>query len=115
MLINQIFFQQRLGQESNCIIFLTKTTDINGLWCCQKAGGRRKVGAERLSEKEYVHRKRRDQKSFKVILLMGLSNLETQLFAHPPPKTRLSALETMDFIRGPFARCQLGQWQPPGG
>lgn len=107
MLINQIPFQQRLGQESNCTIFLTKTTDINGLWGCQKAGGRRKVGAERLNEKEYVHRKRRDQKSFKVVLLMGLSSLETQLFAHPPPKTRLSALETMGFIRGPFACCRL--------
>lgn len=52
---------------------------------------------------------------FKVVLSMGLSSLETQLFAHPPPKTGLSALETMGFIRGPFACCQLDRWQPPGG
>lgn len=39
MLINQVLFQSRLGQESNCIIFLTKTTDINGLWSARGQDG----------------------------------------------------------------------------
>lgn len=58
MLINQILFQQKLGQENNCTIFLTKTTDINGLWRSQRAGGRKKEGAERLSGREHIHRTR---------------------------------------------------------
>lgn len=41
MLINQILFQQRLGQESNCTILFTTTTDINGLRDGQRAGKRR--------------------------------------------------------------------------
>lgn len=52
MLINQILFQQRLGQESNCTIFLMKTTYINGLCYSQRAGGRRKASTERPSGKE---------------------------------------------------------------
>lgn len=75
MLINQILCQGRLGQESNCTIFLTKTTDINGLWYRQRAGGRRKEGAERLSERSHVHRKRRDWNNFKAILSMGPGSL----------------------------------------
>lgn len=39
MLINQVLFQSRLGQESNCIIFLTKTTDINELWSARGQDG----------------------------------------------------------------------------
>lgn len=112
MLINQILFQQKLGQENNCTIFLTKTTDINGLWCSQRAGGRKKEDAERLSGREHVHRKRRDWNNFKVVSPVGPSSPEVQLFAHPPPKNRLSVLGTMGFIRGLFAH---GQWQPLGG
>lgn len=41
--------------------------------------------------------------------------LPAQLSALPPLKSRLSATEMMDFIRGPFVDCQLGQWQPAGG
>lgn len=84
MLINQILFQQRLGQESNCTIFLTKTTDINGPWYGQRAGERGKAGAERLSGREQVHSKRRDVNSFKVVL-----SVEAQLFTHPLPRSRL--------------------------
>lgn len=84
MLINQILLQQRLGQESNCTIFLTKTTDINGLWYGQRARERGKAGAERLRGREQVHSKRRDVNSFKVVL-----SIEAQLFTHPLPRSRL--------------------------
>lgn len=39
MLINQVLFQSRFGQESNCTIFLTKTKDINGLWSVRGQDG----------------------------------------------------------------------------
>ena len=65
MLINQILFQQRLGQESNCTIFLITTVGIKGLW-----DGLREEegGAERLHGRERKHRRRRDWDDFKVAL-----------------------------------------------
>lgn len=90
MLINQILFQQRLGQESNCTIFLTKTTDINGLRFGQRAGERGKAGAERLRGREQVHSKRRDVNSFKMVL-----PIEAQLFTHPLPRSRLPIQDTV--------------------
>lgn len=39
MLINQVLFQSRFGQQSNGTIFLTETTDINGLWSVRGQDG----------------------------------------------------------------------------
>lgn len=96
MLINQILFQQRLGQESNCTIFLSKTTDINGLWYGRRAGGRGKAGAERLRGSEQVQRKRRDLNNFKVVLSIGFASLEDQPFKDLLPRSRLPVLGPVD-------------------
>lgn len=68
MLINLILFQQSLGQESNCTIFLTTTMGIKGLWDGLRG---KEGGAERLHRRERKHRKRIDWDDFKVVLSMG--------------------------------------------
>lgn len=72
MLINQIPSQQRLGQESNCTIFLTATMGINRFWDAQRAGGRRKAVLRGCKE-EKVRTGRGE--GFKVVLSMDSGSI----------------------------------------
>lgn len=91
MLINQIPSQQRLGQESNCTIFLTATMGVNRFWDAQRAGGRRKAVLRGCKE-EKVRTGRGDTgKDLKwsypwaLAAFSGNWSKEVQLFAHHSP------------------------------
>lgn len=103
MLINQILFQQKLGQESNYTVFLTKTRDINGLWSFrgQKEGWFHKAWWER----NRVQGKAGLGK-FKVVLLRAPGHflepwsVEAKLPAHLCPASRFPVQGIVNFIRG---------------
>lgn len=52
MLINQVLFQPRFGQESNCTIFLTKTTVLMGFGQSEGKMGKRAYVERVLEESE---------------------------------------------------------------
>lgn len=100
MLINQILFQQRLGQKSNCTIFLTKTTDINGLWYGLEQEGEGGGGLllRGSGGENRCRGKRRDLNNFKVVLSTGPGGREAGPFTHPLPRGRLPIPGTVDGV-----------------